>query len=93
MEMCSVWKLINIKELTSLDSSSVFRAVVNLLESHSYLMEVDTRLVRSCLYVMSFDVLLECVIDINAELLDTLHIFTNKLTQEITCSNFQVKNK
>lgn len=71
--------------------SSVFRALVNLMKSHSHLMEVDALLVRSCTYLMPFDDLMECIININIELLDMLYVFTNKAPQDITSSNVQVK--
>lgn len=71
--------------------SSVFRALVNVMKSHSHLMEVDAFLVRSCLYLMPFDNLMECVTNINTELLDMLHVFTIKAPQDISYSNFQVK--
>uniref|UniRef100_A0A3Q3GL01 Uncharacterized protein n=1 Tax=Labrus bergylta TaxID=56723 RepID=A0A3Q3GL01_9LABR len=65
------------------------KALINLMKSHSHLMEVDVLLVRSCLYLMPFDGLEECLTHINTELLDVLHIFTNKSPQEISYSNFQ----
>ncbi|GLD49345.1 E3 ubiquitin-protein ligase rnf213-alpha-like protein, partial [Lates japonicus] len=71
----------------------VTRALMNLMKSHSHLMEVDALLVRSCLYLMSIDDLVECAININTELLDMLHVFTNKAPQEITYSNFQTKSE
>ncbi|XP_060883381.1 E3 ubiquitin-protein ligase rnf213-alpha isoform X2 [Labrus mixtus] len=64
------------------------KALINLMKSHSHLMEVDALLVRSCLYLMPFDDLTECLTHINTELLDVLHIFTNKAPQEISY-NFQ----
>ncbi|XP_068605931.1 E3 ubiquitin-protein ligase rnf213-alpha [Brachionichthys hirsutus] len=70
-------------------NSQEMRALVNLMKSHSYLMEVDPHLVRAYLYVMCFDELLPCIISVHTELLDTLHIFTNKCPQDITASNFQ----
>lgn len=70
---------------------SVFRAMVNVFKSHSYLMEVDPLLVRSCLFLMPFEGLMDCVSNINPELLDTLHAFTNKAPQEISYSDFEVK--
>ncbi|KAM7386926.1 hypothetical protein PAMA_009514 [Pampus argenteus] len=60
------------------------KALVNLIKSHSYLMEVDTLAVRSCLYLMSIDELMECSSNINAELLDMLQVFLNKAPQDIT---------
>lgn len=69
----------------------IFRALVNLMKSHSHLMVVDALLVRSCLYLMPFDDLTECIVSINTELLDILHVFTNKAPQDISYSNFEVK--
>lgn len=71
----------------------VFRALVNAMKSHSHLMEVDALLVRSCLYLLPLDELMECVTNINIELLDMLHVFTNKVPQDISYSNFQVSCK
>lgn len=53
-------------------------------------MEVDALLVRSCLYLMSLDELIECSTELKAELLDVLHVFVNKAPQEITFSTMQV---
>lgn len=65
------------------------RALVKLLKNHSHLMEVDTLLVRSCLYLMSLDELIESSTELKAELLDVLHVFFNKAPQEITFSTMQ----
>lgn len=54
-------------------------------------MEVDALLVRSCLYLMPFDGLTECILNFDTELLDILYVFTNKAPQDISYSNFQVK--
>lgn len=70
-------------------NSSACRALVNMMKSHCHLMEVDALLVRSCLYLMPFDELMECVSNINTELLDILHVFTSKAPQDISYSNFQ----
>ncbi|XP_037649475.1 E3 ubiquitin-protein ligase rnf213-alpha isoform X2 [Sebastes umbrosus] len=64
------------------------KALVNLMKSHSHLMEVDPLLVRSCLFLLPFDNLMECVVNINTELLDMLHVFTNK-AQDISYSTFE----
>lgn len=68
---------------------SVVRALVNVIKNHSYLMEVDALIVRSCLCLMPFDELMECVVNINVniELLDMLHIFINKAPQDVTASS------
>ncbi|XP_034566958.1 E3 ubiquitin-protein ligase rnf213-alpha [Notolabrus celidotus] len=65
------------------------KALINLMKNHSHLMKVDALLVRSCLYLMPFDDLKECLTHINAELLDVLNIFINKAPQEISYSSFQ----
>nr|XP_046270196.1 E3 ubiquitin-protein ligase rnf213-alpha isoform X2 [Scatophagus argus] len=65
------------------------KALLNVIKSHAHLMEVDALLVRSCLYLMSLDELMECVTNFNTELLDILQIFTNKAPQDISYSNFQ----
>lgn len=67
-----------------------FRSLVNLMKSHSHLMEVDALFVRSCMFLIPLDDLMECNI-IDIELLDMLHVFTNKAPQDITSSNYQVK--
>lgn len=63
---------------------------MNVMKSHSHLMEVDPLLVRSCLYLMPFDELTECAININIELLDMLHVFLNKAPQDINPSTVTV---
>ncbi|KAM4716889.1 E3 ubiquitin-protein ligase rnf213-alpha-like [Anableps anableps] len=65
------------------------RALIKVMKDNSHLMKVDPLLVRSCLYLMPLDGQLECSISINPELLDMLHVFTNKVPQDITASNFQ----
>lgn len=54
------------------------------MEKQSHLKEVDPLLVRSCLYLMPFDELTECVNHINTELLDILQVFLNKAPQDIS---------
>lgn len=70
-----------------------FRALMNILNSYSYLMEVDVLLVRSCLYLFLVDELKEFLDNINVELLDVLNIFTFKIPQDIYYTNFQVIRK
>ncbi|KAG7242861.1 hypothetical protein INR49_018116 [Caranx melampygus] len=70
-------------------SSQDRKALVNLMKNNSHLMEIDALLVRSCLYLMSLDELLECTLSLNIELLDMLQIFTNKAPQDIDYNNFQ----
>lgn len=70
-----------------------FRALLNVMKSNSHLMEVDPLLVRSCLYVIPFDELMECANNINIELLDVLYVFLNKAPQDITSSTVTVNEK
>uniref|UniRef100_A0A3P8VZZ7 RING-type E3 ubiquitin transferase n=1 Tax=Cynoglossus semilaevis TaxID=244447 RepID=A0A3P8VZZ7_CYNSE len=65
------------------------KALMNILNSYSYLMEVDVLLVRSCLYLFLVDDLKEFLDNINVELLDVLNIFTFKMPQDIYYTNFQ----
>ncbi|KAM8845445.1 E3 ubiquitin-protein ligase rnf213-alpha-like isoform 2-T2 [Spinachia spinachia] len=65
------------------------KAILNVVKSHSHLMEVDPLLLRSCLFLMPFESLMDCVSNIDPELLDTLHAFTNKAPHEVSYSNFQ----
>lgn len=67
-----------------------FRALINVMKNRSHLMEVDALLLRSCLYLMSLDELTECSTELKAELLDMLHVFLNKVPQDITGGNMQV---
>ncbi|XP_072224665.1 E3 ubiquitin-protein ligase rnf213-alpha [Leuresthes tenuis] len=70
-------------------SSQDRKALLNVMKNNSHLMQVDLLSVRSCLHLMPIDELLECSIIINPELLDMLHGFINKVSQDITASNFQ----
>lgn len=63
-----------------------------MMKDHSHLMEVDSILIRSCLYLMSFDKLMEYTKEMNPELLDILLVVTHKVPQEITVSNFEVSS-
>lgn len=53
-------------------------------------MEVDTPFVRSVLYLMSLDEILECSNFVNTELLDILQVFILKAHQDISFTNFEV---
>uniref|UniRef100_A0A3P9LF72 Uncharacterized protein n=1 Tax=Oryzias latipes TaxID=8090 RepID=A0A3P9LF72_ORYLA len=66
--------------------------VIRMMKDHSHLMEVDSLLIRSCLFLMSFDKLMEFMKDLNAELLDVLLVVTQKVPQEITVSSFEVSS-
>ncbi|XP_041812142.1 E3 ubiquitin-protein ligase rnf213-alpha [Chelmon rostratus] len=76
-------------EMATTMNSQDRKALVNVIKNHSYLMEVDALIVRSCLCLMPFDELMECVVNINVniELLDMLHIFINKAPQDVTASS------
>ncbi|XP_077939881.1 E3 ubiquitin-protein ligase rnf213-alpha isoform X1 [Gasterosteus aculeatus] len=80
---------LNVPNTPAYMNSGDRKAMVNVFKSHSYLMEVDPLLVRSCLFLMPFEGLMDCVSNINPELLDTLHAFTNKAPQEISYSDFE----
>uniref|UniRef100_A0A3Q1GY65 Uncharacterized protein n=1 Tax=Acanthochromis polyacanthus TaxID=80966 RepID=A0A3Q1GY65_9TELE len=69
------------------------KALLNVMKNRSHLMEVDAYLVRSYLYLMSTDELMECSTTINPELLDMLQVFTNKTPSDITASSFEVSGK
>ncbi|KAK5884967.1 hypothetical protein CesoFtcFv8_018727 [Champsocephalus esox] len=64
------------------------KSLVNLMKNNSHLMEVDALFVRSCMFLIPLDDLMDCNI-IDIELLDMLHVFTNKAPQDITSSNYQ----
>ncbi|XP_010769191.1 E3 ubiquitin-protein ligase rnf213-alpha [Notothenia coriiceps] len=64
------------------------KSLVNLMKNNSHLMEVDALFVRSCMFLIPLDDLMECNL-IDIELLDMLHVFTNKAPQDITSSNYQ----
>ncbi|XP_017280867.1 E3 ubiquitin-protein ligase rnf213-alpha [Kryptolebias marmoratus] len=65
------------------------RALLNVMTANSHLMKVDALSVRSCLYLMPLEDLMECNINIKPELLDMLIVFYNKVPQDITSSNSQ----
>nr|XP_055046764.1 E3 ubiquitin-protein ligase rnf213-alpha-like isoform X2 [Misgurnus anguillicaudatus] len=58
-------------------------AMLNLMKSHGYLVEVDRLLARSWMYLMTIDELIECSSLINAELLDILQLFIMKCPSDI----------
>ncbi|XP_054615147.1 E3 ubiquitin-protein ligase rnf213-alpha isoform X2 [Dunckerocampus dactyliophorus] len=65
------------------------RAMSNLMKKHRHLMEVDALAVRSCLYLMSVSDLKEYSFNMNVQLLDILHVFTNKASREISFGNYE----
>ncbi|KAK2833428.1 hypothetical protein Q5P01_017317 [Channa striata] len=77
------------KSTSTYINSQERKALLNVMKSHRHLIEVDALLMRSFLYLMPFDELIECITSFNTELLDTLHFFNNKVPQDISYSNFQ----
>lgn len=67
------------------------RAMVKVLKNHSYLMNVDPLLVRSCLYLIPFDVLVDFAGQVNVELLDMLVVVLNHTPADITASSVTVR--
>ncbi|KAM9745174.1 E3 ubiquitin-protein ligase rnf213-alpha-like isoform 2-T2 [Menidia menidia] len=65
------------------------KSLMNVMKNHSHLLETDPLLVRSCLYLMPIDDLLECSNYINPGLLDLLCVLTSKVPQEMNASSFQ----
>lgn len=65
--------------------------MVNVLKSHSYLINMDPILVRSCLYMIQFDDLVECAGQVNVELLDMLVVVFNNTPADISSSSVTVK--
>lgn len=63
---------------------------MKLLRSHSYLIDVDPVLVRSCLYMMTFEDLTDFAEKVNVELLDMLVIVLNKTPADITMGSVMV---
>ncbi|KAF4115423.1 E3 ubiquitin-protein ligase rnf213-alpha isoform X2 [Onychostoma macrolepis] len=75
-------KLTNITSPGSQDR----RAMLNLMQTHGHLVEVDKLLARSWMYLMTVDELVECSSIIHAELLDILQLFTMKCPDDISYS-------
>lgn len=65
--------------------------MVKVLKSHSYLMDVDPVLVRSCLYLIPFDNLEDFAGQVNVELLDMLVVVLSKTPADITASSVTVR--
>uniref|UniRef100_A0A3P9C4G5 CBM20 domain-containing protein n=1 Tax=Maylandia zebra TaxID=106582 RepID=A0A3P9C4G5_9CICH len=78
---------------TSADLFLFLYYILGEKNNRSHLMEVDALLIRSCLYLMSLDELIECSTELKAELLDMLHVFLNKVPQDITGGNMQDADK
>lgn len=64
---------------------------MKLIKNKSHLIEVDPLLMRSCLYLIPFDELKECGVDLDVELLDILQVFFNKAPSEISYSTVEVR--
>ncbi|XP_073713018.1 E3 ubiquitin-protein ligase rnf213-alpha-like [Misgurnus anguillicaudatus] len=75
----------NEPSLTSQDRS----ALLNLMKSYIYLVEVDRLLARSWMYLMTIDELVECSSIIHAELLDILQLFSMKCPTDISITSFK----
>lgn len=73
--------------------SLFFRAMLNLMEKHGHLVEVDKLLARSWMYLMTVDELVKCSSIIHAELLDILQLFTMKCPDDISYSTSTVSVK
>lgn len=89
LKYSSSWAGLQGLEMETYINSQDRKALVNVMKSHSHLMEVDALLARSCLFLMTIDEMMECMVNINVELLDMLHVFTNKAPQDVGYSNFQ----
>ncbi len=73
--------------------SLYFRLMLNLMKTHSHLVEIDRLLARSWMFLMTVNELVECSSYIHAELLDILLIFTMKFPKEISNSASTVSVK
>lgn len=65
--------------------------MVNALSNHSYLINMDPILVRSCLYLIPLDDLVQCAGKVNVELLDMLVVVFNNTPLDITSHSVTVK--
>ncbi|XP_010872579.2 E3 ubiquitin-protein ligase rnf213-alpha isoform X2 [Esox lucius] len=70
-------------------SSQDRRATLNIMKNSGHLVEVDRLLVRSWMYLMTIEDLVECSDLLNVELLDMLNLFTMKAPQDISYTNNQ----
>lgn len=61
------------------------------VRSHSYLIDVDPVLVRSCLYLILLDDVVDFAGQVNVELLDMLVIVLNNAPADITYSSVTVR--
>lgn len=64
---------------------------MKLIKNKSHLIKVDPLLMRSCLYLIPFDELKECGVDLDVELLDILQVFFNSAPSEISYSTVEVR--
>ncbi|XP_053095106.1 E3 ubiquitin-protein ligase rnf213-alpha isoform X3 [Pangasianodon hypophthalmus] len=81
-------KLANTKSFTSQDR----RSMLNLMKANRHLVEVDTLLARSWMFLISVDELVECSTNIHVELSDMLQLFILKAPADIFYSNSSVSN-
>lgn len=65
--------------------------MVKVLRNHSHLIDVDPLLVRSCLYLIPFDELVEFAGHVNVELLDMLVVVVNNAPADITYGSVRVR--
>lgn len=71
--------------------SYLCRGMVNALKSRSYLIKMDPILVRSCLYLIPPDDLVEFAGQVNVELLDMLVFVFNNTPLDISSHSVTVK--
>uniref|UniRef100_A0AAV2KJR2 Ring finger protein 213 n=1 Tax=Knipowitschia caucasica TaxID=637954 RepID=A0AAV2KJR2_KNICA len=69
-------------------SSQERKAIQHILWKNSHLLEVDPLLVRSFLYLMSLDEMLECINFVKPELLLLLQLYVDKIPQVINSTHF-----
>ncbi|KAM9457017.1 E3 ubiquitin-protein ligase rnf213-alpha-like isoform 2-T2 [Clarias gariepinus] len=63
------------------------RSMLNLIKANHHLVEVDTLLARSWMFLMSIDELVEYITNIHVELLDMLQLFIMKTPADISYSS------
>lgn len=64
---------------------------MKIINSHRHLIEIDPILLRSYLYLIPFDELLECNGKLHIELLDMLDIFLHKAPADISFATVKVR--
>ncbi|KAJ7989846.1 hypothetical protein DPEC_G00308720 [Dallia pectoralis] len=78
-----------IQSINTTLSSQDRRAMMNAIKSNDHLVEVDRLTLRSWMYLMTIEDLVECALLVNVELLDMLNLFFMKAPQDISYSNSQ----